>query len=46
MCYTASADASQLLRLIRYSYFGTFATLPGHEGDEHELSFGKRAKSQ
>jgi hypothetical protein len=24
------------LRLIRYTYFGTFATLPGHEGDAAE----------
>lgn len=24
------------LRLLRYSYFGTYATLPGHEGDERE----------
>ena len=24
------------LRLARYSYFGTYATLPGHEGDERD----------
>ena len=24
------------LRLIRYIYFGTYATLPGHEGDERD----------
>jgi transposase InsO family protein len=24
------------LRLIRYSYFGTYATLPAHEGDERD----------
>jgi len=28
LCYTPSA--------IRYSYFGTCATLPGHEGDERD----------
>jgi hypothetical protein len=24
------------LRLIRYTYFGTYATLRGHEGDERD----------
>src|SRR5439155_15645660 len=40
ICFPSSADAPQKafgwyatdLRLIRYIYFGTYATLPGHEG--------------
>jgi len=24
------------LRLVCYTYFGTYATLPGHEGDERD----------
>jgi hypothetical protein len=31
---TPSAAVLYSLRLIRYSYFGTYATLPAHEGDE------------
>jgi hypothetical protein len=33
---TPSIAVLQNLRLIRYSYFGTYATLPDHEGNERE----------
>jgi hypothetical protein len=33
---TPSAAVPTDLRLIRYTYFGTYATLPGHEGDERD----------
>ncbi len=37
----AFACCATALRLIRYIYFGTYATLPGYEGDERD-----RAKVQ
>jgi hypothetical protein len=30
----AFGSRATYLRLVRYAYFGTYATLPSHEGDE------------
>src|SRR5437867_4110562 len=36
---TPSAPVRQTFGWIRYTYFGTYATLPGHQGDEPGANF-------